>query len=126
MKASEVNLLTFLKNSPQFTIPIYQRSYSWAEEECRQIWDDIMRAGRDGNIRSHFIGSVVYIQDSIFLSKTQTSLLVIDGQQRLTTLWLLIEALARRVGQEEPVEGFSAKKLRSYYLRNECKEGDAR
>lgn len=45
MKATEAKLLDFLKKSPQFVIPIYQRTYSWTEQQCRQFWDDIMRAG---------------------------------------------------------------------------------
>ena len=45
MKATEVKLLDFLKKSPQFVIPIYQRTYSWTESECRQLWDDILRTG---------------------------------------------------------------------------------
>ena len=126
MKATEVNLLRFLKQSPQFTIPIYQRTYSWTESQCRQLWDDIMRAGSDENIHAHFIGSVVYIQDRLFTAKTQTSLQVIDGQQRLTTLSLIVESLARHVGQREPVAGFSARKLRNYYLLNDLEEGDER
>ena len=44
MKATEAKLLEFLKRSPQFVIPIYQRTYSWTERECQQLWDDIMRA----------------------------------------------------------------------------------
>jgi len=46
MKATEATLLDFLKKSPQFVIPIYQRTYSWTERECRQLWDDILRTGR--------------------------------------------------------------------------------
>lgn len=46
MKATEAKLLDFLKKSPQFVIPIYQRTYSWTEPQCRQLWDDILRAGR--------------------------------------------------------------------------------
>jgi Protein of unknown function DUF262 len=46
MKATEAKLLDFLKKSPQFEIPIYQRTYSWTEKECRQLWEDILRAGR--------------------------------------------------------------------------------
>ncbi len=126
MKATEVNMLMFLDNSPQFTIPIYQRTYSWTATQCRQLWDDIMRAGGDRDITAHFIGSVVYIQDDLFLVKAHPSLLVIDGQQRLTTVSLLIEALARHVGDSEPVLGFSARKLRSYYLLNDLEEGDER
>ena len=45
MKATEAKLLAFLQKSPQFVIPIYQRTYSWTDKQCRQLWDDIPRAG---------------------------------------------------------------------------------
>ena len=45
MKATEAKLLSFLQKSPQFVIPIYQRTYSWTDKQCRQLWDDILRAG---------------------------------------------------------------------------------
>ena len=50
MKATEAKLLDFLKKSPQFVIPIYQRTYSWTEKECRQLWDDIVRTGANDRI----------------------------------------------------------------------------
>ena len=121
MKASEAKLLTFLQKSPQFIIPIYQRTYSWTEQECQQLWDDIIRSGTNENISAHFIGSVVYIEKGLYQVSSQSPLLVIDGQQRLTTISLLLEALARRIEQSEnlePLEGFSAKKIRNYYLLN--------
>ena len=126
MKATETEFLDFLRKSPQFIIPIYQRTYSWTNRECRQLWDDILRVGKDNAISSHFVGSIVYIEKDPFQVTGQSQLLVIDGQQRLTTLSLIIEALARRLGIHEPVEGFSAKKLRGYYLRNDLEEGDSR
>lgn len=55
MQATEAKLLDFLKKSPQFVIPIYQRTYSWSEQQCRQLWDDIMRAGTNDAISAHFI-----------------------------------------------------------------------
>ena len=126
MKAAAVNLLTFLKNSPQFTIPIYQRTYSWSEPDCRQLWDDILRAGRDEVIKAHFIGSVVYIAESLYQVSDLSPLLVIDGQQRLTTVSLLIEALARHMGKTEAVKGFSARRLRNHYLFNPEEEDQQR
>lgn len=117
MHAEESNLLDFLKKATQFTIPIFQRTYSWGEEEVKQLWDDIIRTGKNENMKSHFIGSIVYIfqekSDIVFQSA-----MVIDGQQRLTTISLLLEALARFVGEEEPIDGFSAEKIRAYYLIN--------
>ena len=118
MKATEVKLLSFLKKSPQFVIPIYQRTYSWTARECRQLWDDILRPGHNDNIAAHFVGSIVYIERGLYQIATQSALLVIDGQQRLTTVMLILEVLARCVGDGEPMDGFSAKKLRNYYLLN--------
>ena len=123
MKAVQANLLNFLRVSPQFVIPIYQRTYSWTERECRQLWEDILRAGRSDSIQAHFVGSIVYIQDSGPVTMRE-SLLVIDGQQRLTTVSLLLEALAQILGDDEPVDGFSTPKIRSYFLLNPLERGD--
>jgi uncharacterized protein with ParB-like and HNH nuclease domain/predicted transport protein len=124
MKATEAKLLDFLKKSPQFIIPIYQRTYSWTERECRQLWDDILRTGSKDAISAHFVGSIVYIERGLYQVTSQSPLLVIDGQQRLTTISLVLEALARHLGENEPVEGFSAKKLRNYYLLNPLEDGE--
>jgi uncharacterized protein with ParB-like and HNH nuclease domain/predicted transport protein len=124
MKATEAKLLSFLQKSPQFVIPIYQRTYSWTDKQCQQLWDDILRAGTNDNIAVHFIGSIVYVEQSLSQVSHQAPLLVIDGQQRLTTVSLLIEALARALGDSEPIEGFSATKLRHYYLTNPLESGD--
>jgi len=124
MKATEAKLLEFLKKSPQFIIPIYQRTYSWTERECFQLWEDILRTGRNQKVSAHFVGSIVYIEQGLYQVSSQTPLLVIDGQQRLTTITLLLEALARHLGDSEPVDGFSAKKLRNYYLLNPLEDGE--
>ena len=126
MKASEANLLSFLENSPQFTIPIYQRTYSWTEKQCQLLWDDICRVGSSESTVAHFIGSIVYIESSAYQVSRKKPLLVIDGQQRLTSVSLLIEALARHVGESEPIEGFSSEKLRHYYLLNSMEKGKQR
>jgi uncharacterized protein with ParB-like and HNH nuclease domain/predicted transport protein len=126
MKATEAKLLDFLRKSPQFVIPIYQRTYSWTEKECRQLWDDVLRTGSNDAVSSHFIGSIVYIEKGLSQVSMQSSLLVIDGQQRLTTVALLVAALAKALGDTEPVEGFSPRKLRNYYLLNPDEEGERR
>ena len=124
MKATEARLLEFLKKSPQFVIPIYQRTYSWTERECRQLWNDTVRTGNNDAIAAHFVGSIVYIEKGLYQVSSQSPLLVIDGQQRLTTVMLILEAMARRLNGEEPVDGFSAKKIRNYYLLNTLEEGE--
>jgi len=124
MKASEANLLVFLKKSSQFIIPIYQRTYSWTERECSQLWDDILRTGISEKINTHFMGSIVYVEQGLSQVSVQSPLLVIDGQQRLTTISILLEALARRIGEEEIMDGFSARKIRNYYLQNAEETGE--
>lgn len=127
MKATEANLLKFLRKSPQFVIPIYQRNYSWTEAQCRQLWADLIRAGRDDKVNAHFIGSIVYVERGLSTVTTEEALLVIDGQQRLTTSTLLIAALAEHFKTHnvaELLDAFSLKKLRNYYLLNPDEDGD--
>lgn len=126
MKATEAKLLDFLKKSPQFIIPIYQRTYSWTARECNQLWTDILRTGSSEKIGAHFVGSIVYVEKGLYQVTSQAPLLVIDGQQRMTTVSILIEALSRALGDEEPADGFSAKKLRNYYLLNPLEDGERR
>lgn len=118
MKATEAKLLEFLKKSSQFIIPIYQRIYSWKEKECQQLWDDILSSGENDDINAHFIGSVVYVEKGLYSVSSQNPLLVIDGQQRLTTITLLIAALAEMIGDQELIDDFSRNKLKGYYLTN--------
>src|SRR6266511_2836280 len=95
MKAVETNFLKFLQGQRQFVIPIYQRTYSWTIKECEQLWKDILRAAQDDAVAGHFVGSVVYIERGLYQVTAVPQLLVIDGQQRLTTLSLLLGALGR-------------------------------
>lgn len=121
MKANESKLLKFMRNASQFSIPIYQRNYSWTEPQCRKLYDDIFKAGKIETIQAHFIGSIVYISNGLSTITSQETLLVIDGQQRLTTCTLLIAALANYLEKnniDEPIEGFSIDELREYYLIN--------
>jgi hypothetical protein len=96
VKATEAKLLAFLQKSPQFVIPIYQRTYSWTDKQCRQLWDDILRAGSSDTVAVHFIGSIVYVEQGLSQVTHQAPLLVIDGQQRLTTV--SADRLARALG----------------------------
>src|ERR1700757_4414904 len=130
MKATEAKLLEFLKKAAQLVIPIYQRTYSWGEKECQQLWDDVLRAGRNDKVPAHFVGSIVYIERGLYQVSSQSPLLVIDGQPRLTTVTLLIVALALALdkadGNSEPLDGFSPRKLRNYYLLNPDEDGERR
>ena len=94
MKATSANFLTVIKGPKQFVIPIYQRTYSWQISQCSKLLSDIIRISNDPTTAGHFIGSVVYFQESIHTLSDVPQLLVIDGQQRLTTITLLMAALA--------------------------------
>src|SRR5260370_8227039 len=95
MKAAEIQLLPFLEGKKQFIIPIYQRTYSWTREQCEQLWNDIVRSATDKEVQGHFLGSIVFIQRGLFMVATLPQLLVTDCQHRLSTLSLLLIALAK-------------------------------
>ena len=118
MKAVEANFLKFLKKSDQLAIPIYQRTYSWTRPECLQLWSDIVRASR-GDVQAHFIGSIVYIDTGIYQVSGANTIQVIDGQQRLTTLSLLLRALADALSADGDGSAGIARKLEKAYLLQE-------
>ncbi|WP_187881291.1 DUF262 and DUF1524 domain-containing protein [Helicobacter pylori] len=123
MKADATTLLGFFKQTQtnQFVIPIYQRLYSWGKEQCEQLWDDIIKIGGNDKMNGHFIGSILYVR----VDDTHSSpLLIIDGQQRLTTITLLFIALRNHLSDEVKILGkFSRKKIESYLI-NSDKDGD--
>ncbi|WP_187941995.1 DUF262 and DUF1524 domain-containing protein [Helicobacter pylori] len=125
MKADAMKLLDFIGKSQekQFVIPIYQRVYSWGKEQCEQLWDDIIKTGGNDQIEGHFIGSIVFVHDGIYTTN-YNELLIIDGQQRLTTITLLFIALKNHSSDEvENLEKFSREKIESYLINNN-KDGD--
>ncbi len=126
MKADAMKLLDFIGKSQekQFVIPIYQRVYSWEKEQCKQLWDDIIKTGGNDQIEGHFIGSIVFVHDGIYTTN-YNELLIIDGQQRLTTITLLLTALRNHLSDEdELLEKFSHQKIQNRYLINSDEKGD--
>lgn len=126
MKATSANLLSVIKGPRQFVIPIYQRTYSWQLSQCNQLFSDIMRISKEDDIHGHFLGSVVYFQESIHTVSDVPQLLVIDGQQRLTTVSLLILALANFINENEVEIDTNFTKLLNYYLLNAEEEKELR
>ncbi|WP_231181392.1 DUF262 and DUF1524 domain-containing protein [Helicobacter pylori] len=117
MEADATTLLNFIKDNQknQLVIPIYQRLYSWEKEQCEQLWDDIIKIGGNDKMNGHFIGSILYAQ----VDETHSSpLLIIDGQQRLTTITLLFIALRNHSSDE-----VKRKEIESYLI-NSDKDGD--
>lgn len=109
-----MKLLDFIGKSQekQFVIPIYQRVYSWEKEQCKQLWDDIIKTGGNDQIEGHFIGSIIFVHDGIYTTN-YNELLIIDGQQRFTTITLLFIALRNYLNDEDEfLEKFSHQKSR--------------
>ena len=93
MLASEIKLIDYLKQSDFIQIPIYQRQYSWKQKHCKKLITDIERVGFSDIYKTHFIGSIVYLQKNSGLVGEPYISEIIDGQQRLTTVMLLFLAL---------------------------------
>ncbi len=117
MEANATTLLEFFEQTQtnQFVIPIYQRVYSWEKEQCEQLWDDIIKIGGNDKMNGHFIGSILYVLDG---NTHSSPLLIIDGQQRFTTITLLFIALRDHLNDE-----VKRKKMESYLI-NSDKDGD--
>lgn len=119
MKATETRFLDFLNGPKQYIIPIYQRTYSWTTKQCLQLWKDIVRTGQRDDIAGHFLGSIVYIQAGLYQSSAIPQMLVIDGQQRLTTLSLLLSALGRAIEKRsDEIDEITRQEIEGFYLFN--------
>ncbi len=124
MKTEAITLLRFFEENQtnQFVIPIYQRLYSWEKKQCEQLWDDILKVGGNDKMNGHFIGSILYVRDD---NTHSSPLLIIDGQQRLTTITLLLIALRNHLSEEVKIlEKFSRNQIENDYLINSDKDGD--
>ena len=98
MEANKRKYGELVGGSVQFMIPVFQRDYNWTEEQCEQLWDDIGRIGRKDE-GDHFFGPVVYISTKGH-SAAFTRWLMIDGQQRMTTVSLLMAALRDHIRKQ--------------------------
>lgn len=98
-------------NKKQYCIPVFQRDYAWTEEQCTKLFEDIVMAYKKD--RPHFCGSFVYAP--LGSKKHIDSYIIIDGQQRFTTLYILIKALADSADDDRDKEALQR------YLYNEDK-----
>jgi uncharacterized protein with ParB-like and HNH nuclease domain len=127
MKAIDRPFTKVINGTTQFVIPVFQRDYSWTEDQCEQLWNDIVRVGRGSGDRGHFMGSLVYVPSGD-TSAGFTRWLLIDGQQRMTTLTLLLIALRQHLldsgWQPTGEDGPTAKRIEAYFLKNLQEDGD--
>lgn len=93
MEARHIKLTEILEHNVQYKIPIYQRTYDWQVEHCKQLYEDIIKIGKLEEEHDHFIGAFTYVDETVMANIDVTSYQVIDGQQRLTTIMLLLKAL---------------------------------
>lgn len=99
MKADETKLLEFIgQNKKTFNIPVYQRNYDWKRSHCDRLFNDIISM-IDNNKESHFLGTIVYVFGEAEANFSE--LIVIDGQQRLTSIMLLLKAIMDNSDDED-------------------------
>ncbi len=127
MKVAETTLQELLGGAKQFRVPLFQRTYTWKERDHVQLWHDIMTLYADMRADNahetigarHFIGSFVLAATPS--SATVPAFLVVDGQQRLTTLTILLAALREVAATTDPV---AFERITNSYLVNQYKQGD--
>lgn len=128
MKAIDQPLKKIINGSSQFVIPVFQRDYKWEEEQCRQLWNDVLRSAASSSDQGHFRGSLVYIPTDD-TAATFPRYLLIDGQQRLTTLSLLLAALRDSIEESNwrgDQDAPTVARINSYFLVNSDEDGDRR
>ncbi|WP_230401672.1 DUF4268 domain-containing protein [Sanguibacter suaedae] len=117
----ETSLAGMLEGKKQYQVPLYQRVYSWGAKHLDQLWDDVVELAatrREAPGSNHFIGSLVLATSPDFNAVGLAKLLVVDGQQRLTTLTLLLAALRDHLaetGRTDRAEGIHAQYLVNVY-----------
>lgn len=117
MKANELPIINFLQApNVQFVIPVYQRNYDWTNNECKELLNDII-AVETADRGTHFIGSIVFIHEGAYSTSEVKELVIIDGQQRLTTINILYVALYR-FAKENDIQQ-EADKLLNMFLTNQ-------
>ena len=117
MKANELPINNFLQApNVQFVIPVYQRNYDWTANECKELFNDIIAVEQEDR-GTHFIGSIVFIHEGTYSTSEVKELVIIDGQQRLTTINILYVALYRFAKENEKLK--EADMLYNMFLTNQ-------
>lgn len=124
MDARKGNIYEILNGNKQFLIPVYQRYYSWDIDQCKRLWNDIVEMQKKGK-SGHFVGSIVNIAEQAMPTGVQ-KFMIIDGQQRTTTLTLLLLALRDYAIANPADTTINAKRIDNMLLKNEYESGDER
>lgn len=124
MDARKGNIYEILNGNKQFLIPVYQRFYSWDIDQCKRLWNDIVEMQKQGKV-GHFVGSIVNIAEQAMPTGVQ-KYMIIDGQQRMTTLTLLLLALRDYAIKNPADKTINARRIDNMLLKNEYEDGDER
>lgn len=124
MDARKGNIYEILNGNKQFLIPVYQRFYSWDIDQCKRLWNDIVEMQKLGKV-GHFVGSIVNIAEQAMPTGVQ-KYMIIDGQQRMTTLTLLLLALRDYALNNSTDKTINAQRIDNMLLKNEYEEDDER
>ena len=124
MDARKGNIYEILNGNRQFLTPVYQRYYGWDIEQCTRLWNDIVEMQKKGRA-GHFVGSIVNIAEQAMPTGIQ-KFMIIDGQQRMTTLSLLLLALRDYAIKDPNDATINARRIDSMLLKNEYESGDER
>ncbi len=120
MKASETSLRNLLEGTKQFQIPLFQRSYSWKKENWQMLWDDLMMIYKEEeNNDPFFMGSIV-TQATSGTADGISPFIVIDGQQRLTTLTILLASIRNSLEYDSALKA----EIYDMHLINKYKQND--
>jgi uncharacterized protein with ParB-like and HNH nuclease domain len=121
MKATETKLQRVIEGTNQYVVPLFQRPYSWDIKEWGVLWDDLAELYEEENPRTHFIGSIVTMPTQS-VPEGVAKFLLIDGQQRFTTAFLLLSAIRDKAKLQET--GTLAEEIDQTLLKNPFKQGN--
>jgi len=121
MKASETKFQPIIEGTKQYVVPLFQRSYSWDKKEWEMLWEDVVELCENEDLKNHFIGSIVTMP-TVSVPEGVSKYLLIDGQQRLTTIFILLALLRDKANEQG--NGELANEIQQTMLVNPFKKGN--
>lgn len=121
MQAKETKLQDIIEGTKQYVIPLFQRTYSWTPKEWEVLWNDLVELSEMENPRTHFIGSIVNMP-TVSVPEGVAKYLLIDGQQRLTTIFILLSLLRNKARESHNIR--FADEINNTLLVNQYKDGN--
>lgn len=123
MQAKETKLQEIIEGTKQYVVPLFQRTYSWTKDEWNTLWEDLIELSEMDTPRTHFMGSMVSMPNAS-APEDVTKYLLIDGQQRLTTIFILLTLLRDKSKENE--NNHLADEINNTLLVNQYKKENER